>query len=320
MEETTMSQQPFDADSLNLNRLGRMSEEEARASLEAIRWPDGPMCPHCQATKATRINGSSPNVRAGLLRCAECGKQFTVTVGTIFEDSHIPLHKWLLAIALMNSSKKGISSLQLQRNLNLGSYRTAWFMAHRIRYAMTMEPLKSLLKGTVEADETYVGGKTRQGIRGRGSERKTPVVALVERQGRVRSFPMDQVTGKNLRRVMRERVDPSSTVMTDDYSAYRTFAGGDFAKHETVNHSKGEYVRGDAHTNTAESFFALFKRGVHGTFHHVSKRHLNRYCDEFSFRWDRRKMTDANRTVEALRATEGKRLVYQTPQGGEMSA
>lgn len=317
--ELTMSQQPFDAGILNLNRLGRMTEEEARAAMEAIRWPDGPVCPHCQATRAARINGSSPRVRDGLLRCGECGKQFTVTVGTIFEDSHIPLHKWLLAIALMCSSKKGISALQLKRNLDLGSYQTAWFMAHRIRYAMTMEPLKSLLKGTVEADETYVGGKAH-GKRGRGAEKKTPVVALVERQGRVRSFPLDHVTGKNLRRVMRESVDPSSTVMTDDFTAYRTFAGGDFARHETVNHSKGEYVRGDAHTNTAESFFALFKRGVHGTFHHISKRHMHRYCDEFGFRWDRRNQTDAQRTVEALRAAEGKRLVYQTPKGGEMRA
>lgn len=309
-----MSQQVFDPKAFNLNRVGQMSEEEARAAMEAIRWLDGPICPHCRATKVTRINSASRKVRDGLLRCGDCRKQFTVTVGTIFEDSHIPLHKWLLAIALMCSSKKGISALQLKRNLALGSYQTAWFMAHRIRCAMTMEPLHSLLSGTVEADETYVGGKSRKGIPGRGSERKTPVVALVERQGRVRSFPIDHVTGKNLRRVMRERIDPSATVMTDDFGSYRAFVAGDFAAHKTVKHSEGEYVNGEAHTNTAESFFALLKRGVHGTFHHVSRRHLNRYCDEFGFRWDRRKQTDGQRTVEALQSSEGKRLMYRAPR------
>jgi len=315
-----MNKKSLDERDLNLDRVGRMTEEEARATIEAIRWPDGPVCPHCQGTSASRINGTSPSVRAGLLRCGECGKQFTVTVGTIFEDSHVPLQKWLLAIALMCSSKKGISALQLKRNLDLGSYQTAWFMAHRIRYAMTREPLKSLLRGTVEADETYIGGK-RQGEPGRSTKHKTPVVALVERHGRVRSFPMLRVTGKNLRRVMRERIDPASTVMTDDFRVYRTFAGGDFAKHSTVKHSKHEYVKGDVHTNTVESFFALLKRGVHGTFHHVSRQHLDRYCDEFNFRWDRRKQTDAERTRDAVKVSEGKRLVYQkSEKRGEMQA
>jgi transposase-like protein len=206
----------------------------------------------------------------------------------------------------------------LKRNLDLGSYQTAWFMAHRIRYAMTREPLKSLLSGTVEADETYIGGK-RHGEPGRSAKHKTPVVALVERHGRVRSFPMLRVTGKNLRRVMRERIDPASTVMTDDFRPYRTFAGGDFAKHSTVKHSEHEYVKGDVHTNTVESFFALLKRGVHGTFHHVSRQHLDRYCDEFNFRWDRRKQTDAERTRDAVKVSEGKRLVYQkSEKRGEM--
>lgn len=315
-----MNAQSFDLGSLNLERLGRFTEEQARSALEAIRWPNGPVCPHCGATEATRINGTSPKVRAGLLRCGDCGKQFTVTVGSIFEDSHIPLHKWLLAIALMCSSKKGISSLQLKRNLNLGSYQTAWFMAHRIRYAMTMEPLRSLLQGTVEVDETYVGGKNRHAKRGRSTERNTPVVALVERGGRVRTKVALDVSSKNLKEVMHQRISPKASIMTDEFTSYGKWVGREFAGHQTVNHRAKEYVRGEAHVNTCESFFALFKRGAHGTFHHVSRQHLGRYCDEFGFRWDRRKQTDAQRTVEALQATEGKRLVYQTPNAGQMRA
>jgi transposase-like protein len=315
-----MNAQLLNINSLNLEQLGRFNEEEARSILEAIRWPNGPVCPHCGAGESVRINGSSPNVRAGLLRCGECGKQFTVTVGSIFEDSHIPLHKWLLAIALMCSSKKGISALQLKRNLNLGSYQTAWFMAHRIRYAMTMEPLRSLLQGTVEVDETYVGGKNRHGKRGRSTERKTPIVALVERGGRVRTKVTLDVSAKNLKDVMRQGISPKATVMTDEFTSYGKWVGREFAGHQTVNHRTKEYVRGEAHVNNCESFFALLKRGVHGVFHHVSREHLGRYCDEFSFRWDRRKQTDAKRTQEAIRATEGKRMMYRKPKrGGELT-
>lgn len=291
--------------------VGRLNEDEARAILENIRWPNGPVCPHCGSQDATRIVAKSLKVRDGLLQCNACRGQFTVTVGTVMHRSHITLRQWVQAFHSMCSHKKGVSALQLQRNLGLHSYKSAWHLAHRIRYAMREHPLASLLTGTVEADETYIGGKAHGGKRGRGAPKKTPVVALVERKGRVRSFPMDHVTGKNLRQAMRDRVDPSSTVMTDDFKAYRTFAGGDFADHRTVNHSEGEYVKGDAHTNTAESFFALFKRGVHGTFHHISKRHLNRYCDEFSFRWDHRNTTDGERTAAAIRQVSGKRLVYK---------
>jgi transposase-like protein len=246
-----------------------------------------------------------------------CGEQFTVTVGTIFEDSHIPLRKWLMAFALLCSAKKGISALQLQRELEFGSYRTAWHMAHRIRHAMSREPLAGLLKGTVEVDESYVGGKPRPGLdekakRGRGTK-KTPVVALVERNGRVRAHKVDRVDAATLKAAIRENVDRDSLIMTDELTSYRGIGMEYRWGHFTVNHSAGEYATGGAHVNTAESFFALLKRGVVGSFHHISKEHLDRYCDEFSFRWDHRSITDSARTEIALRQTKGKRLSYRQP-------
>jgi transposase-like protein len=307
----------FKISDLNLDQVSQMTEDEARATLEAIRWPNGPVCPHCGGTEAKRIDAASPKVRDGLLRCRACNKQFTVTIGTLFEDSHIPLRKWLLGIALMCSSKKGISALQLKRNLGLGSYQSAWFMAHRIRYAMTMEPLKSLLHGTVEVDETYIGSKTREGNRGRGSERKTPLVALVERDGRIRTRVVANVTAKNLKLAMYETVRPDAMIMTDEFTVYGRWVGRDFAGHKTVNHARKEYARGEAHVNTAESFFALFKRGLHGAFHHVSKEHLGRYAEEFGFRWDRRKRTDARRAYDLVLNTMGKRLIYTVPRREE---
>jgi transposase-like protein len=223
-----------------------------------------------------------------------------------------------MAFALLCSAKKGISALQLQRELDLGSYRTAWHLAMRIRHAMSREPLAGLLKGTVEVDETYVGGKPRpeagapKSKRGRGTK-KTPVVALVERNGRVRARKVERVDGVTLKAAIRENVDRSSRIMTDEWAAYRgigsEFAGG----HEVVTHSAGEYARGDATTNTAESFFALLKRGVMGSFHSISKQHLDRYCDEFSFRWDYRRINDSDRTAIAIRQAEGKRLSYRWP-------
>lgn len=303
-----------DLTKMTLAQMGRLSESDVRVLLETLRWPAGPVCVHCGDRKVVRINGASPKVRDGLLRCKACRKQFTVTVGSIFEDSHIPLRTWLLAIALMCSSKKGISALQLKRALGLGSYQTAWFLAHRIRYAMTTEPLRSLLNGVVEVDETYIGGKSRRRRRGRGSERKTPVMALVERGGRVRAQAVGSVSGKTLKSAIREYVRKDARLMTDEWSGYQGLKR-EFADHKTVKHAAGEYVNGEAHVNTAESFFALLKRGVHGTFHHISKRHLNRYCHEFGFRWDRRHLTDGQRTVAALQAAEGKRLTYRGLNG-----
>lgn len=289
----------------------RLTEDEARTILENIRWPDGPACPHCESKDATRIIAKSEKIRDGLFQCNACRQQFTVTVGTVMHRSHITLRQWVQAFHSMCSHKKGVSALQLQRNLGLRSYKSAWHLAHRVRFAMRVMPLRAILNGTVEVDETYIGGKSRLGKRGRGSERKTPVVALVERGGNMRTKVVERVSAKALKGAIRENVKTSAAIMTDEFSSYRglgrEFAGG----HETVNHGERQYVRGDVHVNSAESFFALLKRGVHGTFHHVSKQHLHRYCDEFGFRWDHRKVTDGERTVAAIRQAGGKRLLYQ---------
>ncbi len=295
--------------SLTFSEATELTEEQAREYFEAILWPGGPVCPHCGAQKVWKEKSAS--VRAGVYKCAECRSEFTVTVGTVMHDSHIPIRKWLMAFCLMTSSKKGVSALQLQRNLGLGSYKTAWFLAHRIRHAMNEGTLCAPLKGTVEIDETYVGGKTRQGKRGRGSERKTPVLALVERDGRVRSKPIQSVNTKTLKAVVLASVDRDSRIMTDEWSPYypigKEFKGG----HKIVRHGQKEYVNGDAYTNTVESYFALLKRGIHGIFHHVSKEHLHRYCDEFSFRWNQRKVDDGERAMAAIRGITGKRLMYK---------
>jgi transposase-like protein len=304
--------------SLTLIDVSKLTEDQARGTFERIRWPNGPVCPHCGSVEAKRLEGQAH--RAGLYKCKGCTEQFTATVNTILEDSHLPIRTWLMAFAVLCSAKKGVSALQLQRQLDLGSYRTAWHLCHRIRHAMSKEPLAGLLKGTVEVDETYVGGKPRKehgapkSKRGRGTK-KVPVVALVERGGKVRAHKIERVNAKALKGAIRENVDRSSRIMTDEWKAYRgigkEFDGG----HHAVNHGKGEYVRGDASTNEVESYFALLKRGITGSFHHVSKQHLDRYCDEFSFRWNHRKATDGERTTEAIKGAEGKRLSYRAPIG-----
>jgi transposase-like protein len=302
---------------LTLNQVSALSEDEARETLERILWPNGPVCPHCGSVeKLTRLQGKAH--RTGVFQCNNCHDQFTVTVNTIFEDSHIPLRKWLMAFALLCSSKKGISALQLQRELELGSYRTAWHLCHRIRHAMSKEPLAGLLRGTVEVDETYVGGKPRQRHgqpkpkKGRGTK-KVAVVALVERGGKARAHKVEHVDAKTLGKAIHENVDRRSTLMTDRFGSYAEVGSTFFGGHHTVDHSKGEYVRGDASTNEVESYFALLKRGVMGSFHHISKQHLDRYCDEFSFRWNHRKTTDSECTIEAIKGAEGKRLSYRDP-------
>ena len=293
--------------------VGRLTENEARTILENIRWPKGPVCPHCNGTSVTRLNSDpEKSTRDGVIQCNECRKQFTVTVRTVMHRSHITLRQWVQAFHSMCSHKKGVSALQLQRNLGLHSYRPAWHLAHRIRLAMREEPLASALKGTVEVDETYIGGKSHGGKRGRGAPKNTIVVALVERDGRVRSKPVGTISADELKGAIRENVDKAARIMTDELPSYKgigtEFEGG----HESVNHGEKEYARGDAHVNGAESYFALLKRGVHGTFHHVSKKHLGRYCDEFSFRWSQRKVTDGERAVAAIKGSEGKRLVYRS--------
>lgn len=292
-----------------------LTEDEARTYLESLLWPDGAVCPHCGGRDVYRMEGAA--CRNGLHRCNECLKQFTVTIGTIFEDSHIPLAKWVRAFHLMCSSKKGISALQLQRNLGFGSYKTAWHMAHRIRLAMKCEPFASLLNGIVEVDETYVGGKERRefknGVMKTGFSNKTVVLSLVERGGTKRSTIIPRVTGANARAAIEEHVAKEAVIMTDESDIYN--AVKPTREHHTVNHGKRQYAfKKDGlsvHSNTAESSFSLIKRGIVGAFHHVSKKHLGRYLAEFDFRWNERKAKDVDRTAQALRQSKGKRLSYK---------
>jgi transposase-like protein len=289
------------------------TDDAAREYLEGIRWPDGPVCPHCgnaaDKAKIWKVEADpEKEIRPGLYECGNCDKQFTVTVGTIFEDSHVPLRKWMVAWWLINTSKKGISALQIQRMLGLGSYRTALFMMHRIRHALQDPAFTGKLSGTVEIDETYVGGKQR-GVGSGSKEGKTPVVSLVERGGDKRSQIMERVTGKNLRQAIKDNVEICSRVMTDDSFAYRGLVPK--YDHAAVKHSRGEYVRGDVHTNTVEGSFSLLKRGIVGTFHSVSRKHLPLYLAEFDHRWNHRKVSDGQRTVAGLRKVSGRRLTYK---------
>ncbi len=290
------------------------TDEKARAYLESIRWPNGCYCPHCQNYKKAPIWEIAANpekgIRAGLRHCGACDKQFTVTVGTIFEDSKIPLRKWLIAWYLLCSSKKGISALQIKRMLGLGSYRTAWLMMHKIRYALKDPMFERKLEGTVEVDETWIGPKNK-GVFGGWNDTKTAVVSLVERGGAVRSIAMKRVTTPGLTKAIHEHVAKSAVVHTDERSSYITATRGHCA-HESVNHTRKEYVRGNVTTNTVEGYFSLIKRGVIGTFHHVSEKHLPLYLAEFDFRYNQRKTTDGNRTLAALKRAEGKRLMYKS--------
>ncbi len=302
-------------------------EDAAREHIEAIRWPDGPVCPHCgligEAYRITPKAGSK--TRKGLWKCSGCRKQFTVTVKTIFEDSHIPLHKWLLAIHLMCSSKKGISAHQLMRNLELKSYRTAWFMAHRIRWALTQEPIKGMLSGIVEMDECYIGGKLKTGARLPDTgerqpdirhhlENKVPVVAVLQRGGKVRSQVVERVTAKNLKPIVHEMVDRNAHLMTDSSNI---LAGAKLGrKHSQVNHSIGEYARIEAGTcvttNSVESYFAILKRGNYGVYHHWGKKYIAQYLREFDWRYNVRSIPDTERTLIALQMVGGKRLLLKS--------
>ncbi len=298
-------------------------EDAARKHFEALRWPDGPICPFCGTIDdAHELQGAS--TRKGLYKCHGCQKPFTATIGTLYERSHIPLHKWLLATHLMAASKKGISAHQLWRMLGFGSYRTAWFMAHRIREGMRELKPVGMLGGPgkpVEADETYVGGKEKNKHKNKrkkgniGGQGKEIAFALVERGGSVRSFHVPEVAAKTLRPILKAQIDAASTLNTDDAGQYRHMHK-DFAKHEVVNHGIGEYVRGDAHSNTVEGYFAIFKRGIIGTYHHVSPQHLKRYLGEFDFRYNERMglgVSDKARAEKAVKGVAGKRLTYRQP-------
>ncbi len=297
-------------------------EAAARAHLEALRWPNGAFCPHCgEAENVTALNGTAH--RPGLYECNSCREQFSVTVGTLFERSHLPLHKWLLAFHLMAASKKGMSAHQLHRMLGI-TYKTAWFMAHRIREAMNTTPAGKIggRGKTLEVDETFWGDKpgTKGSKKHKTHHAKNAIVSLVERGGEVRSFHVASATAGSVRRVLDEEADKQSDLMTDDAKHYRR-VGREFASHSAVNHTRKEYVRGAAHTNTVEGFFSILKRGLVGTFHHVGPQHLQRYVNEFDFRYnhrqvrdangDLRPMTDAERARAMLCGIEHKRLTYR---------
>lgn len=293
------------------------NEAAAIARLEAIVWPQGPYCPRCGGfDRITPVKGG----RAGLRRCGPCKREFTVTVGTIFERSHVKLPKWFQAAHLMASSKKGISAHQIHRTL-LVTYKTAWFMEMRLREAMReLHPTKPLggEGKIVEADETYIGGKEKNKHVGKrtkgniGGTGKEIAFSLVERGGRVRSQHIPEVSAKTLRPILVAQINAKTFLMTDDAGQYRHM-GRDFT-HQVVNHGIGEYVRGSAHTNTIESYFAVLKRGIVGTYHHVSQRHLKRYLSEFDYRYNERSalgVEDEVRADRLIRGIVGKRLTYR---------
>ena len=295
-------------------------EDSAREYLENKRWPYGPVCPHCGGTERNYPikADESKKIRKGLYQCNDCDKQFTVTVGTVFERSKVPLNKWLLATYLMCSSKKGISAKQLERSLGV-TYKTAWFMAHRIREAMR-DDSPSLLGGegsTVEVDETFWGGKKpRWDKDGRGYDHKEKILTLVERNGRARSFHVNEVNANTLRPILKDQIKQDSVIYTDEAPQYcltKTKMTDEFQDHEHVKHGIGQYVRGDIHTNTIEGYFSIFKRGMNGVYQHCSKQHLKRYLCEYDFRYSHREKlgyNDMDRTNAALRGIDGKRIMY----------
>lgn len=289
-------------------------EEAAYAFIEARIWPDGPVCPHCGAGngKVRKLNGKS--TRIGAHKCYACRKPCTVTVGTIFERSHVPMTKWLQAIFLLASSKKGFSANQLHRTLNV-DLKTAWFMGHRIREAMRGNNGGKLGGGgkIVEADETFLFNKRGVPVPKGGYAHKMAVMSLVERGGKVRSVKLDRVTRSEVTKIVRANVSKRARLMTDTAGYYRGAKFGT-AEHHRVNHFAGEYVRGDVHTNTLEGYFSLFKRGMRGVYQHCAEKHLDRYLAEFDFRYNNRAamgVTDDARATNVLRGIVGKRLTYR---------
>ena len=300
------------SESLNLVEIMRRfpTDDAARAYLEGVRWPDGPVCPHCGAVNTATALTANPakKIRAGLYACQieHCRKQFTVTVGTVFEASKVGLSTWLVAWHLMCASKKGIAALELQRLLGIGSYRTAWFMCMRIRESMKSGSFDgSPLRGTVEIDEAHVGGKGAAGP-GRNA-RKSTIIVAVERGGKVRSAVIPDTTTATITPFVLANVTPSATLMTDKSHSYKA-AAPTFAGHKAMNHGKGEYVRGNAHTGAADNFISIVKRGHYGVFHTLSKKYMQRYLDEFGYRYDHREATDGRKMARALEDLDGKRL------------
>ena len=329
-------------ETLSFLKVLNWTPDECRAFLESQRWPNGPVCPDCGTLEPSVVTRRTrtKNLVQKLYACRACRRQFTVTVGTIFEDSHIPLNKWLAAIMLMCSSKKGISAHQLWRLLwpsvggkQTGSYRTAWYMAHRIREAMS-DKMPLPLAGTVEADATFVGGNTRRGhpvyheriqdeislglrrkdgtpcvhgLKGKPHPRtfKAPVFGMAERGGNVRTVVLqgNDESGTEIRPILRQNLEPSVRLITDAHGAYRAIKK--YVRHDVIKHEIA-YVDGDVHTQNIESHWSLLKRGMVGTFHHVSRGYLPMYLSEFQYRWNSRQISDAERFAALLRQTQGR--------------
>jgi transposase-like protein len=294
-------------------------ENAAREHLESLNWPDGPICPHCGAVnEATKLAGKS--TRPGVYKCRPCQKPFSVTVGTVFERSKIKLNVWVHAVDLYTASKKGFSAHQLHRTLGV-TYKTAWFMAHRIREAMrdlAPEPMGGSGK-VVEADETYIG-KLEGAPKGRrkpGSAFRNIVMTLVERDGSARSFHIESTSLNKITKIVRDNVKRETIINTDEGVSYKQL-GAIFLSHDAVNHSRYEYARGDITTNTVEGYYSIFKRGMKGVYQHCSERHLHRYLAEFDFRYSTRAklgFTDAMHADKAMKGITGKRLTYCRPNG-----
>jgi transposase-like protein len=312
----------------NIAVLAKNFADEASAweMVERMRWPNGPTCPHCGETRAYFIKARS-GYRATstgrksyrrIWKCAVCRKQYSVLIETIFENTKIPLSKWLLVMYMMSSSKNGVAAYEVHRTLGVTN-KTAWYMLHRIRTAITLAPAAALMSGTIMADETYIGGNPknrhahdpRKAVRGRGTD-KTPVVTMINKEtGEARSRVVPDVTGWTLQKALFDDVDPSGSVLvTDRFKGY-TPAAEHFAKHQVVDHSADEYVRDGYSTNAVEGFFAQLKTSIDGTHHHVSHEHLDRYVSEFDFRYSYRKESDSERFERLMDQAEGTRLTYK---------
>lgn len=283
-------------------------EQICRKYLANLRWNKNPTCPHCNHNKVYEYQSGK------LYKCASCRKQFTVKVGTIFEDSKISLKKWFIAIYLITSHKKGISSLQLSRDIGV-TQKTAWFMLHRIRYAIRTKSFNAPLKNVVEADETYVGGKEKnkhqskkiKGTQGRNTTNKTVVFGMVERGGDIRAEKVNNVTSSTLENILDQNVIKGSTIMTDEWKAYTKLHL--LYNHQVVKHNLGEYVNGECHTNNIENFWSLLKRGIIGIYHWTSTKHIDKYLDEFEFRYNTRGHGEGERFDIFLQDIQG-RLKY----------
>ena len=305
----------------SLNSREHLQDEAAAyAWIEAHLWPAGPECAHCGGTeKITKLMGKA--TRFGLYKCNPCRKQFRVTMGTIFEKSHVPLHMWLQAFYMLASGKKGVSSNEIHRVLGV-TIKTAWFMTHRIREAMRTGSLMPPMGGdggVVEADETFIGdNKLYRNFKGnRGYHHKHVVLTLVDRAGQARSFHVDRADAQSILPIVKANIDKEATIYTDDANYYRPL-GKDGRKHESVKHARGEWARGEIHTNTVEGFFSVFKRGMKGVYQHCSEKHLHRYLAEFDFRYSNRKalgIEDEERATRMVKGVKGKRLTYRTTGG-----